>query len=120
MATQKSTPPAPHKPVYQFTANEYEREAQRALSIEKWGEFQAVTDAKSMVMGIQTLVNLLAWDDDKAIGVRDSDTPEDEVQPVLNDYHRATITKFLDVSLSAYIGQLERRVDYLAEGARNV
>ena len=75
---------------------------------------------RDVVMGAESLVRLLEWDASLVADVRASDSPSEEQQPVLDEYHRATLTRLLAESLRLLVERGERHSAYLARAVEEV
>ena len=66
-----------------------------------------LNDARDVIDGAHTLMQLLAWDEDR----RDGDEPSENAAPLLEASHRASLQRFVVASLGMLHARIEAQAD---------
>jgi hypothetical protein len=81
------------------------------LSPSLQGHAAFLNDARDLVQGAQTLVQLLGWDEDR----RDVATSDADAAPLFDACQRSSLQRFLAVSLGLLHARIEMQCEALDE-----
>jgi hypothetical protein len=70
-----------------------------------------LNDARDVIDGAHTLMQLLAWDEDRRDDAGDGDEPSENAAPLLEASHRASLQRLLVASLGMLHARIEAQAD---------
>jgi len=99
---------APYRPDAQFKPFEW-IQSDRLGDSSQQSQAAFLNDARDIVQGAQTLVQLLAWDEDR----RDAASSDSDPPPLFDACQRGSLQRLLSATLSLLHGRIEAHCEML-------